>query len=76
MIEAILNGSYMEHIVERDPDTKACLLKTLNDFIERDRGCELFDICVLVDAPRHKEEQKRDREADRAHRQSTRTTPR
>ena len=40
----ILLGSYLEHVTQDDPERKARLLKELDDFLERDRDRELFDL--------------------------------
>ena len=40
----ILMGSYLEHVTQADPDRKARLMKELDDFLERDRDRELFDL--------------------------------
>ena len=40
----ILLGSYLEHVTQDDPQRKARLLKELDDFLERDRDRELFDL--------------------------------
>ena len=40
----ILMGSYLEHVTKTDPDRKARLMKELDDFLERDRDRELFDL--------------------------------
>ena len=40
----ILMGSYMEHITANDPDAKDRLMKDLDEFLERDRDRDLFDL--------------------------------
>ena len=40
----ILIGSYMEHVTQTDPDLKTRLMKGIDDFLERDRDRELFDL--------------------------------
>ena len=40
----ILMGSYLEHVTQTDPESKARLLKGLDEFLERDRDRELFDL--------------------------------
>ena len=40
----ILVGSYMEHVIQTDPDLKARIIKGLDGFLERDRDRELFDL--------------------------------
>ena len=34
----------MEHVTQTDPDRKARLMKGLDDFLERERDRELFDL--------------------------------
>ena len=43
----ILMGSYMEHIATNDPTAKDRLMKGLDDFLERDRGRDLFELASL-----------------------------
>ena len=45
----ILVGSYMEHVIQTDPDLKARLIKGLDGFLERDRDRELFDLPPRLD---------------------------
>ena len=40
----ILMGSYLEHVTQNDPERKARLIKELDEFLERDRDRELFDL--------------------------------
>ena len=40
----ILMGSYLEHVTQNDPVSMARLMKGLDEFLERDRDRELFDL--------------------------------
>ena len=40
----ILMGSYLEHVTQTDPHSRERLMKGLDDFLERDRDRELFDL--------------------------------
>ena len=40
----ILMGSYLEHVTQTDPHSLERLMKGLDDFLERDRDRELFDL--------------------------------
>ena len=40
----ILMGSYLEHVTQNDPVSMARFRKGLNEFLERDRDRELFDL--------------------------------
>ena len=40
----ILMGTYMEHVTGDDPDKRDRLMKGLDEFLERDRDRELFDL--------------------------------
>ena len=40
----ILMGSYLEHVTQDDPHSLDRLMKGLDDFLERDRDRELFDL--------------------------------
>ena len=40
----ILMGSYLEHVTKTDPHSLDRLMKGLDDFLERDRDRELFDL--------------------------------
>ena len=40
----ILIGSYIEHVTQTDPHSLERLMKGLDDFLERDRDRELFDL--------------------------------
>ena len=46
----ILIGSYMEHVIQSDPDRKARLMKGLDSFLERDRDRELFGLVLQKEA--------------------------
>ena len=46
----ILIGSYIDHVTQSDPHSLERLLKGLDEFLERDRDRELFDL-----APRNTE---------------------
>ena len=37
-------GSYMEHVTKTDPHSLDRLMKGLDEFLERDRDRELFDL--------------------------------
>ena len=37
-------GSYLEHVTKTDPHSRERLMKGLDDFLERDRDRELFDL--------------------------------
>ena len=40
----ILIGSYIDHVTQTDPHSLDRLMKGLDDFLERDRDRELFDL--------------------------------
>ena len=40
----ILMGSYLEHVTKTDPHSLGRLMKGLDEFLERDRDRELFDL--------------------------------
>ena len=40
----ILIGSYIDHVTQADPHSLERLMKGLDDFLERDRDRELFDL--------------------------------
>ena len=40
----ILMGSYLEHVTQTDPHSRERLMKGLDEFLERDRDRELFDL--------------------------------
>ncbi len=40
----ILMGSYLEHITQTDPHSLERLMKGLDEFLERERDRELFDL--------------------------------
>ena len=40
----ILMGSYLEHVTKTDPHSLDRLMKGLDEFLERDRDRELFDL--------------------------------
>ena len=40
----ILMGSYLEHVTQNDPVSMARFRKGLDEFLERDRDRELFDL--------------------------------
>ena len=40
----ILMGSYLEHVTQTDPHSRERLMKELDEFLERDRDRELFDL--------------------------------
>ena len=40
----ILMGSYLEHVTQTDPHSRDRLMKELDEFLERDRDRELFDL--------------------------------
>ena len=40
----ILLGSYLDHCMETDPDSKTRAMKGLDEFLERDRDRALFDL--------------------------------
>ena len=46
----ILIGSYMEHVIQSDPDRKARLMKGLDSFLERERDRELFGLVLQKEA--------------------------
>ena len=46
----ILIGSYMEHVTQSDPDSKARLMKGLDSFLERERDRELFGLGLQKEA--------------------------
>ena len=41
-------GSYLEHVTLDDPERKARLMRELDDFLERDRDRELFDLAPKI----------------------------
>ena len=43
----ILMGSYLEHVTKTDPRSLERLMKGLDEFLERDRDRELFDLAPL-----------------------------
>ena len=40
----ILMGSYLEHVTQTDPHSRERLMKGLDEFLDRDRDRELFDL--------------------------------
>ena len=52
----ILMGSYLEHVTKTDPHSLARLMKGLDEFLERDRDRELFDLAPKPQS--HYEEKK------------------
>ena len=42
--DLILMGSYLEHVTKTDPHSLDRLMKGLDEFLERDRDRELFDL--------------------------------
>ena len=40
----ILMGTYLEHVTQTDPHSRERLMKGLDEFLERDRDRELFDL--------------------------------
>ena len=47
----ILMGSYLEHVTQTDPHSLDRLMKGLDEFLERDRDRELFDLPLRDDVP-------------------------
>ena len=45
----ILIGSYIDHVTQTDPHSLERLMKGLDDFLERDRDRELFDLAPKED---------------------------
>ena len=43
-VDLILMGSYLEHVTKTDPHSLSRLMKGLDEFLERDRDRELFDL--------------------------------
>ena len=42
--DSTTGGSYLEHVTQNDPVSMARLMKGLDEFLERDRDRELFDL--------------------------------